>query len=136
MWQKVIWIAAAGALGTLARYGLAGFAHRACERLLTVLVGPTAANAFPWGTLTVNTLGCFLFGIGWSIMERGVKIDSHVQLAVFTGFLGALTTFSSYSFENRQMIRYAQWPLLTANIVAHNGLGLVAVMLGLMLGRS
>ena len=135
MWQKLIWIAAAGALGTLVRYGLVGFVHRTGERWLAVVIGPNAASSFPWGTLVVNTLGCFLFGIGWSFMERGVKINGTVQVAVFTGFLGALTTFSTYSFESGQMVRGGQWPLLAANVVAQNGLGLGAVMLGLMLGR-
>lgn len=122
MWYKLIWLAAGGALGTLARYGLAGLVHR-------------LGDSFPWGTLTVNVLGCFLFGLIWSMTEQGLRMDGHLRLAVFTGFLGAFTTFSTYAFESGQMFRDSQWLLLAGNMMAQNGLGLAAVLLGFAIGR-
>lgn len=53
MIQKLAWLALAGALGTLSRYGLAGFVHR------------INGASFPWGTVIVNLAGCFLTGLIW-----------------------------------------------------------------------
>ena len=59
MLQKLALLALAGALGTLARYGLAGFVHK------------ISGASFPWGTVVVNLTGCFLAGLLWSLFERG-----------------------------------------------------------------
>lgn len=127
IYQKLAWLATAGALGTLARYGLAGLVQRAA---------PNVAGGFPWGTLVVNILGCFLFGLIWSLAESGWAINNHVRVVVFIGFLGAFTTFSTYAFEAGQMLRDARWLYLTIHILAQNGLGLAAVLLGFALGRG
>lgn len=126
VWQKLAWLAAAGALGTLARYGLTGLAQRLAP----------VGSGFPWGTLAVNVLGCFLFGLIWSLAESGWAISNPVRVVVFVGFLGAFTTFSTYAFEASQMLRDAQWVSLATHALAQNGLGLVAVLLGFSLGRG
>lgn len=131
MWYKLIWLAAGGALGTLARYGLAGLV----QRLGGSFLNHGSEGLFPWGTLAVNVLGCFLFGLIWSMTEQGFRVDGHLRLAVFTGFLGAFTTFSTYAFESGQMFRDSQWLLLAGNVMAQNGLGLVAVLLGFAIGK-
>lgn len=137
MWQKLAWLAGAGALGTLARYGLTGVAQRAYELALDGRTGRHGlGSGFPWGTLSVNVLGCFLFGLIWSLAQHGMKIDPHIRLAVLTGFLGAFTTFSTYAFESGQMWRDSQWLFVAANVLAQNGLGLAAMLLGLALGRG
>jgi len=127
VWHKLAWLAVAGALGTLARYGLTGLVQRAA---------PNMAGGFSWGTLAVNVLGCFLFGLVWSLAESGWAINNHVRVVVFIGFLGAFTTFSTYAFEAGQMLRDAQWLSLAIHVVAQNGLGLAAILLGLAMGRS
>ena len=131
MWHKLIWLAAGGTLGTMARYGLTGLVHRLLGHHLEATLG----GGFPWGTLVVNVLGCFLFGVGWSMTEQGLRMDGQLRLAVFTGFLGAFTTFSTYAFESGQMLRDGQWFLLAGNVVVQNGLGLAAVLLGFAIGR-
>ena len=127
MWQKLAWLAVAGALGTLARYGLTGLAQR---------TSPNMTHGFPWATLVVNVIGCFLFGLIWSLAESRWTINNHIRVVVFTGFLGAFTTFSTYAFEAGQMLRNAQWLYLAMHVLAQNGLGLVAILLGFMLGRG
>ena len=57
MIQKLALLAVAGAMGTLARYGLAGLVHRICDTPL------------PWGTLVVNVVGCFVAGLLWALFE-------------------------------------------------------------------
>ena len=121
--EKLLWIGLAGVLGTFARYGLSGAVQRAC------------GTAFPCGTLAVNVLGCFLFGIVWTLAEDRLSISAEVRTVVLIGFMGAFTTFSSFAFETAQLLRDAQWASAAVNIVAQNVLGLVGLFLGLMAGR-
>ena len=83
MWHEILWIALAGALGTLARYGLGGAVQ-------TVL-----GQNFPWGTLVVNAIGCLLFGLVWTLAEERLLISGHLRFIVLVGFMGAFTTFST-----------------------------------------
>ena len=57
-WQKLLWLAVIGAVGTLGRYKMQGW------------VQEFAGFAFPWGTLAVNVLGCFLFGVVTMLAEE------------------------------------------------------------------
>ena len=116
-------LALAGAVGTLARYGVALGAQR--------LWGA----AFPWGTLIVNALGCFLFGLVWTLAEDRGIISSQTRFVALTGFMGAFTTFSTYAFETSVMTRDGQWAMAVSNLLAQNVLGVVCVFLGFWLGR-
>ncbi len=123
MFQKFAWLALAGALGTLARYGLAGLVHR------------IDGISFPWGTITVNILGCFLTGLIWALLESRWPATGQVRILVLVGFMGAFTTFSAFIFETGQMLNAAQWTSAAGNILLQNGLGLIALFIGAALGR-
>ena len=123
--QKLMGLAGAGALGALARYGLGG----AVQRL-------SGASAFPWGTLAVNALGCFLFGVVWSLAEERMLMSPEARVIALVGFLGAFTTFSSFAFETVQFVRDSQWAFAAANILAQNILGVAAVFAGMAAGRA
>ena len=90
---------------------------------------------FPWGTLTVNGIGCFMFGMIWSITEHRLAISSEFRIIALVGFLGAFTTFSSFAFETAQLLRDSQWWLATGNILAQNLVGIIFLFLGISLGR-
>ncbi len=121
--RLLAWLAAAGALGTLARFGLAG------------LMQKIAGERFPWGTFTVNVLGCLLFGLVWTLAEDRLVISGRTRFIVLTGFMGAFTTFSTYAYETSDLLRDSQWWPAAANIVGQNALGLACVFLGLALGK-
>lgn len=123
VWQKLALIAAAGAVGTLARYGLSS------------AVQAWAGPRFPWGTLAVNVLGCFLFGLVWALVEYRMGLDTQARLILLTGFMGAFTTFSTYGFETMRMVEDRQWLQVVANVVLQNGLGLASVLLAMGLVR-
>jgi len=123
MVAKLLWLSGAGALGTLARYGLAGLVQRLHE------------SGFPWGTLAVNTLGCFLFGIVWALAEERLVIGGETRLIALVGFMGAFTTFSTYAFETSAMLRDAEWLLAAANVLSQNLLGVLCFFLGAAVGR-
>ena len=124
MWQKLAWLALAGALGTLTRYAISGWTQR------------LAGESFPWGTLAVNMAGCFLFGFVWALAEDRLVISGETRFLILTGFMGAFTTFSTYAFETADQLRESQWLLATANVAAQTVGGLVLVLAGLALGRG
>ena len=120
--KELVVVALGGALGALSRYGLA----LAAKAWLPA--------GFAWGTLLANVLGCLLFGL---IMEGPVRtggLGPTTRLAVTTGFLGALTTFSTFGWESLPAYERGVGPAL-ANVGANLLLGLCAVALGASLGR-
>lgn len=123
MMQKLAWLALAGALGTLARYGLAGFVHR------------INGVSFPWGTMAVNLTGCFLAGLLWSMFENRWPVSGETRTLLLVGFMGAFTTFSALILETGELLRSAEWMHAAANLTLHNGLGFVALFAGAALGR-
>lgn len=124
MSQKLVWLAVAGALGTLTRYGL------------TSVVQSLVSLRFPWGTLAVNALGCFLAGLAWSLAQSRVELSEQARLMVFVGFLGGFTTFSAYALESAQLWDQSQWSAAGVNVLAQNILGLAAVFGGIAVGRG
>ncbi|MFP4446350.1 MAG: fluoride efflux transporter FluC [Desulfosudaceae bacterium] len=123
MIQKLAFLALAGAMGTLSRYGLAGLVNR------------INGVSFPWGTVTVNISGCFLAGLLWSLFEHRWPVSGETRTIILVGFMGAFTTFSTFIFESGELMRSAEWLRLTANLTMQNGLGLFVLFLGAALGR-
>ncbi len=121
--DKIIGIAVAGALGSLARYWLGG------------LVQQMFNSSFPAGTFAVNMIGSFLFGVVWALAEERLVISSEARTIILAGFMGAFTTFSTFVFETGAILRDSQWLLAFGNIAAQVVVGLICLFLGLALGR-
>lgn len=123
MWQKFFYLGLAGALGTMARYWLSGVVQR------------DSTAGFPIGTAAVNLIGCLLFGLLWAYMENRLSISSQTRIAVFLGFFGAFTTFSSFAFETCQLLDQSQWLWASGNILLQNILGIAGLLTGLVIGK-
>lgn len=122
MVHKLLLLGAGGAIGTLLRYGISDLTHR--------LVGV----AFPWGTFVVNVVGCFVIGLLWSVSEY-TTFSPSLRLFLFTGTLGAFTTFSTYGLETFNLLRDGEIMLGATNLLLHNVIGLAAVVGGFVLAR-
>ena len=85
--QVVLFIAGFGALGCLARYYLSGWAYDLFGR------------SFPYGTLLVNILGAFVIGLVMEFGMRSTLLPATLRIGLTIGFLGGLTTFSTFSYE-------------------------------------
>jgi CrcB protein len=122
-WKNLLLLTLAGGAGTLARYGLTAWARR------------LAGEAFPWGTLAVNGLGCLLFGLAVGAFESRLHLSPQVRLVLLTGFMGAFTTFSTFAFETTHLARASGMAAAAANVAAHNALGVTMAVVGFVLGR-
>jgi CrcB protein len=123
MLQKIIYLALAGAAGTLARYWLGG------------LISRNVSTGFPIGTAIINIAGCLAFGLLWAVIESRLSISSQLRTIIFVGFFGAFTTFSTFAFETAQLLDESQWLWASVNIISQNVLGLIGMVGGLAIGK-
>jgi fluoride exporter len=121
---KLIALAAAGALGTLARYWLTGFVHR------------YGRATFPSGTLAVNIVGCFLIGLVMCLVREHQAFGPEARVIIVVGLLGGFTTFSAFGYETFELCRGGELILAALNIIGNVLVGLLAVWLGAVAGRT
>jgi len=117
----VLWLAAAGAAGTLLRAGTNALALR--------LFGP----AFPWGTLAVNVVGSFAFGAMYALVRSRGGISTAHETVILVGFLGGFTTYSSFAFQSVEMLQAGRLVPAAAYVVGTNAAALAATWVGLRL---
>ncbi|NIL98780.1 MAG: fluoride efflux transporter CrcB [Planctomycetales bacterium] len=122
--RLILLIAAAGAAGAVGRYLLGGWTYR--------LLG----DSFPYGTLAVNMLGCFLLGTVQQLGQQTDLLTQETRVAIAIGLLGALTTYSTFGYETFRLVEDGRWQPALANIAAHLLLGLFAIWLGITLVRA
>ncbi|MBV8479675.1 MAG: fluoride efflux transporter CrcB [Actinobacteria bacterium] len=122
--RTAVAIALAGAIGALARYGLAG------------LVSRHVRGAFPWGTFVVNVSGTFALGFVITLTTERLSIAPWIRGAITVGFLGAYTTFSTFSFETYRLLDDRAFGVAAANMMGSLAAGLLAVYLGIVAGRA
>jgi fluoride exporter len=121
---RIVLVAVGGGLGALSRYGAS---------LLAVQIFGTR---FPWGTLIVNLAGCFLIGLSFALADRGLNImNPSARLFFVTGYLGGLTTFSTFALETVNSLRSATYLVALANLLFNNVIGGALVFLGMWVGK-
>jgi fluoride exporter len=113
-----IGIGIGAALGAWLRWGLG------------LWLNPLVAN-MPMGTLVSNLVGGYLVGVAVAVFHLNVELSPEVRLFVVTGFLGGLTTFSSFSAEVVALMQRAEWGWAVGTIGLHVGGSLLMTLLGL-----
>ena len=108
-----------GFIGSILRYLLSGYVQ-----------GSSRSVDFPFGTLAVNLIGCFVIGFLAQLAEGRGLFTSQARTFIFVGILGGFTTFSSFGNETINLARDSQFVNALANIGANVILGLLAVWLG------
>ncbi len=120
--STLIAVAAGGAVGAMLRFVISGATY---HRL--------GAN-FPYGTLVVNVVGCFLIGFLSRYFED-VVVSPQARMLILTGGLGAFTTFSTYGLESVNLWRDGEWPLALLNVGVTNALCILFVLVGFFLAQ-
>lgn len=120
--EKILLIAAGAVLGANMRYWLGVWA---AERW---------GAAFPYGTLLINVSGSLLIGWFMAFAAGRTLVDPRWRLLFVTGFLGAYTTFSTYSYESLSLFTRGQWLPGLANALGSVVLGILAAALGAWFG--
>ncbi|MBA4367916.1 MAG: fluoride efflux transporter CrcB [Desulfobacterium sp.] len=120
--KKVLLVMCGGSLGAVSRYGVG------------LLTAKAWGTHFPWGTLIVNLAGCFLIGLIFALADRVRLLTPDVRLLIVTGYLGALTTFSSFSIETVNAGRSGMALLPLVNILINNVGGFAFTFFGIWLG--
>jgi CrcB protein len=116
---SVMIVALGGALGSVFRYLLGAWTQALSKSI-----------DFPYGTLAVNLLGCFLIGFLAQLAEARGAFTSETRLFVFIGILGGFTTFSSFGNETVNLLREGGTLSALANVGANVIVGLLLVWLG------
>jgi len=121
--REVMAIAFCGALGAVSRYGLSAWTHQ--------LLGAR----FAFGTLFVNVLGSFLLGAAMTLGLSTEVFPPVWRVPITVGFLGALTTFSTFSYETFRYLEDGAHLLVGVNIVGNVVACLLAVWGGVTIAR-
>ena len=121
--MKYLLIVLGGGAGSLARY------------LTGTAVAATWGVRFPWGTLAVNVVGCFLIGLIMTLLTERLTVSPNWRFALVVGFLGGYTTFSSFEWETYATVSAGGFWLGAMNVVGSVALGYGAVWVGSVLAR-
>lgn len=122
--QNIVLVALGSALGGVARF------------LVTGWVSERVASTFPWGTLTVNVVGCAIIGVlaGLGDSQR-IGLPPEARAFLMIGVLGGFTTFSSFSLETLRLMHDGAWARVAGNVGLSVILCLVGVAVGYRLAR-
>lgn len=121
--NQILLIGLGGAFGAISRFGLSSLVYQVTGR------------EFPWGTLVVNVVGSLLMGfLSVWLIERVVSSDLRALLMV--GFLGALTTFSTFSLETLALIEDGAMMRAFANMLASVIVCVAAAWAGVIIARA
>ena len=116
---NILLVGIGGFIGSVMRYLASGYVQQT-----------TKSVDFPYGTLAVNVIGCFIIGFLAQLAESRGVFTSESRLFVFTGILGGFTTFSSFGNETINLVRDSQMMNAFVNVGTNLVIGLFAVWLG------
>lgn len=117
-------IAIGGAMGALGRHFLAGY--------ISQLVG----GSFPWGIFLVNVIGSTLIGVVTEVASQTSFIGVEVKALLTVGFLGAFTTFSTFSLDIVELCQKGLWASATFYIIASVCVAVLSLVMAMTVTRS
>ncbi|MBW7858369.1 MAG: fluoride efflux transporter CrcB [Leptonema sp. (in: Bacteria)] len=112
---------------------LGGLSGSYCRYLVSSVLSRFFSTAFPFGTFAVNILGCLLIGIFYGLSKEYSWFSNKVSLLLITGFCGGFTTFSSFAYENINLLQTNSYLYFALYSILSFSLGIIAVYGGLVL---
>lgn len=120
---NILVVGVGGFIGSVLRYAVGGYVQRI-----------TNSVDFPYGTLAVNLIGCFVIGLLSQLVESRGVLSPEIRAMIFIGMLGGFTTFSSFGNETMNLAIDSQFGPALMNVGANVLFGLALVWLGRMIG--
>ena len=119
------WVAVGGALGSMARFWLAG--------AMAALTGPR----FPWGTLLINVVGSFVIGLvaGFTLTPGRIGMHPDIRIFLMTGICGGFTTFSAFSLQTLELLQGGEFVPALGYVAGSVVLCVIGTYCGWLLGR-
>lgn len=117
--EKIFIVGVGGFIGAILRYVISGYVYKLTDNVV-----------FPYGTLTVNLIGCLLIGICSQLDEMRSIFSVEARLLIFIGIFGSLTTYSTFSAETMNLMHDKNIYLAFINVSVHIVFGLLAVWIG------
>lgn len=117
MTKELIYIFIGGGTGSVLRF---------CTQMFLAHV---SRHSFPWGTLTVNVLGCFLIGVFYALSER-FNLSPEVRLLLTTGLCGGYTTFSTFGYESLHLLKSGNYLIFAIYMALSIIIGIAATFAG------
>jgi len=118
MIKNILLVGLGGGIGSAARY--------LCQKWFA----SNYDNSFPWATFAVNLIGCFLIGVIYAASEKSTVLTPQIRLFLATGFCGGFTTFSTFGFENMNLLRSGDTSYFFLYAIGSVVLGIVGVFGG------
>ena len=115
--------------------GIGGFLGANARYLVAEWITERLGASFPYGTLVINVSGSFILGFFSIFISERLLVHANWRLFFAIGFLGAYTTFSTFSFENVALIQERSYVLALVNMLGSVFLGLIAVVAGIIVAR-
>ena len=122
--MRSLWIGLGGFFGAIARYQLDS------------LVTRHHRSEFPWGTLVVNVSGCFLLGLLFTLSTERLDTNPALRVALTVGFVGAYTTFSTFSLQAVRLTELGQVAQALVYVAVSVVVGILAAWAGMSAGRA
>jgi CrcB protein len=122
--SQLLVIMLGGAFGAAARF------------VVSTKITEKLGNSFPYGTLTVNMIGSFVMGLLAIILVERLQLDPLYRLGIFVGFLGAFTTFSTFSMETLNLFNEGMPMRALLNMFSSVLLSVLAIWLGVLIGKA
>ena len=122
--SQILVIMFGGSLGAAARY------------MLAIKVTEKFGTNYPYGTLTINVIGSFAMGLLAILLVERFALDPLIKLGIFVGFLGAFTTFSTFSIETFSLFEQGQQIKALGYILSSVIFSVFAVWMGVILGKA
>ena len=116
---NVLWVGVGGFVGAILRYAVSGYVQAI-----------SGSIDFPYGTLSVNVIGCFFIGLLSFVAEEKGVLSPQIRMLILVRLLGSSTTFSTFSNETMELFMYSENLRAVLNLGAHIAFGLLAVWIG------
>lgn len=122
--MQIIAIAGGGAVGSLMRFYMVNG------------IDTWLGQAFPYGTLFVNTTGCIIMGFLYILFIDRLQVSLEIRSALFIGILGSFTTFSAFTIETLNLMENGEITKAALNILLNVGMCLTGALIGIMAGKQ